>query len=154
MTLRGRHWVIFWLFVALATALLVTYRQTSANLAARDLRAARDERAALEAQKGELERRIRLAASRQELVPRAEGALGLHEPTATEMTVLSVPADAPGGLPDEVAGGATPDSVKKAPAKSPVKPKPKATSRTTTRRAPAHKAPARTPARPPARRRH
>lgn len=148
MTLKGRHWVMFWLTVVGVTAVLVTYRQTSANLAARDLRAARDERAALEAQKGELERRIRLAGSRQELVPRAESGLGLHEPSATEMTVLAVPVDAPGGLPDEVMSGATPDSVRKASAK------PKAPARAATRRPPARRSPARTPSRPITRRRH
>lgn len=150
MTLKGRHWVMFWLTVVGVTAVLVTYRQTSANLAARDLRAARDERAALEAQKGDLERRIRLAASRQELVPRAESGLGLHEPSANEMTVLAVPADAPGGLPDEVVSGAAPDSART----SVVRPKAKAPARATTRRPPARRSPARAPARPTSKRRH
>src|SRR5258707_1031711 len=101
MTLKGRHWVMLWLVVALATFGSVAARQTSGYTTSHALRAARDERSAMEAQKGELERRIRQASSRQVLVPRASANLGLHEPAASEMTVLALPADAPGGLPPD-----------------------------------------------------
>ena len=148
MTLKGRHWVMLWLLVALVTLASVAARQTSGIGTARALRTAREERAALEAQRGELERRIRQASSRQVLVPRAESSLGLHEPAATEMTVLSLPAESPGGLPAE-AVQAPRDTAKAAPAKP--RPAPKATAR----KAPARRAPARAPARKPARtRRH
>lgn len=136
MTLKGRYWVMFWLFVFIVTAGLVTYRQTVATLTARDLRVARDERASLEARRGELERRIRQASSRQVLVPRAEANLGLHEPAASEITVLVIPADQQGGIPVEALAPAR-DTVKKA------APKPRVTARTPARRTPARRAPTR-----------
>ena len=46
---------------------------------------------ALEARRAELERRIRVASSRQVLVPLAERTLGLHEPADSEFTLLPVP---------------------------------------------------------------
>lgn len=145
MTLKGRHWVMLWLVVGLATLGSVAARQSSGFGTARALREARDERAALEARRGELERRIRQASSRQVLVPRAEANLGLHEPAAGEITVLAVSPDAPGGLPPEVAS--TPpvrtDTVQKAPAR------PRATARPPARKAPARRAPTRPPTRRP-----
>ena len=144
MTLKGRHWVMLTLLVLLVTLVSVTMRQTSGVNVARELRSARDEHAALEAQRGDLERRIRQASSRQVLVPRAEAALGLHEPAATEMTVLTLPAESPGGLPPEATATARPDSAAKAPAKAHAAPK------AAVRKAPARRAPAR-PARKPTR---
>lgn len=142
MTLKGRHWVMLWLLVALVTLASVAARQTGGFNTAKALRTAREDRAALEAQRGELERRIRVASSRQVLVPRAEASLGLHEPAATEMTVLSVPAESPGGIP---AAASAADSVQQAPA--PVR----ATTKPPARKTPAHSAPARKPAHVPAR---
>ena len=46
----------------------------------------------LEARRGDLERRIRLASSRQVLVPIVERALGLHEPADSEFVLFRVPA--------------------------------------------------------------
>lgn len=140
MTLKGRHWVMFWFVVALGVAVGINLRQTIAYATVRELREAREERAALEARRGELERRIVQASGRQVLVPRAAASLGLHEPGAGEFTVFSVPADAPGGLPTEVANGveSRPDSVRKAP---------------TARPRAAAKAPARKPAAKPGSRR-
>ncbi|HWA40921.1 MAG TPA: hypothetical protein VG712_04865 [Gemmatimonadales bacterium] len=135
MTLKGRHWVMLWLVVALGALGSVAARQSSGYATAQQLRLARDERASLEARRGELERRIRQASSRQVLVPRAEANLGLHEPAAGEITVLVIPADQPGGIPVEAA--APRDTVKKA------APKPRATVRTPSRRAPARRAPTR-----------
>jgi hypothetical protein len=140
MTLKGRHWVMLWLVVALGTLGSVAARQTRGFAAAQALRAARDERAALESRRGELDRRIRQASSRQVLVPRAAASLGLHEPAADEITVLTLPTDVPTGLPVEAINntdGARVDTVKKAAPR----PKPRAAAR-----APARKPPARRPA--------
>jgi hypothetical protein len=129
MTLKGRHWVMLWLVVALVVLGTVTARQTLGYSAADALRVAREERAGLEARRGELERRIHQASSRQVLVPRANAALGLHEPAASEMTVFVMPGDLPGGLPAEVtspprdtarsAPPARPRTVTRAPARKP-----------------------------------
>ena len=123
MTLKGRHWVMLWLVVALGTLGSVAARQTSGFATAQALRAARDERAGLESRRGELDRRIRQASSRQVLVPRATANLGLHEPAASEITVLALPNDVAGGLPPEAllgTDGPNADTVKKAAAKPPV----------------------------------
>ena len=144
MTLKGRHWVMLWLIVALATLASVAARQTSGFNTAKALRQAREDRSALEAQKGELERRIRLASSRQELVPRAEASLGLHEPAATEMTVLTLPAESPGGIPADAVAAPRADTARKAAAR------PRAAAKPATRRPPARRAPAKKPAKRPA----
>jgi hypothetical protein len=149
MTLKGRHWVMFWFIVVLGVAGGINLRQTIAYATVRQLREAREERAALEARRGELERRIFQASGRQVLVPRAASALGLHEPAADEITVFVMPTDAPGGLPADVANGtdvrtdsvrkappARPRAVQRAPAKKPAA-KPavrRPASRSTTRR--------------------
>jgi len=121
MTLKGRHWVMLWLVVALGALGGVNVRQTIAYGTVRALREAREERAALEARRGELERRIFQASGRQVLVPRATANLGLHEPAANEITVFVMPDGTPGGLPAEVANGVEPrrDTVRKAPAPRP-----------------------------------
>lgn len=142
MTLKGRHWVMLWLVVALVVLGTVTARQTFGFAAADALRVAREERAGLEARRGELERRIHEASSRQVLVPRATTSLGLHEPTATEMTVYTVPADLPGGLPAEVTTPpvAARDTVRHAPP-----PRPRTAARSPAKK-PAAKPAARRPA--------
>lgn len=138
MTLKGRHWVMLWLVVALGALGSVAARQSGGFATVRQLQAARDERASLEARRGELERRIRQASSRQVLVPRAEANLGLHEPAAGEITVLVIPADQPGGIPVE-ALTAPRDTVKKA------APKPRVTPRAPARRGTGRPAPTRRP---------
>ena len=45
----------------------------------------------LEARRGDLERRIRFASSRQVLVPIVERALGLHEPADSEFVLFACP---------------------------------------------------------------
>lgn len=139
MTLKGRHWVMLWLVVALGALGSVAARQSSGYATAQQLRAARDERASLEARRGDLERRIRQASSRQVLVPRAEGGLGLHEPAASEITVLVIPADLAGGLPAEALSAPRSDTVRQA------APRPRASARPPSRRAPARRSPARRP---------
>lgn len=148
MTLKGRHWVMLWLVVALGTLGSVAARQTSGFATAQALRAARDERAGLESRRGELDRRIRQASSRQVLVPRAAANLGLHEPAASEITVLSIPNDISGGLPPEAllgTDGPKADTVKTTVAK------PRVAARVPVRK-PAARRPAARP-RPPTRHR-
>jgi hypothetical protein len=91
---RGRHWVIAWLLVFLGGALIVVGRQTTAFRTARRLRELREERSNLEARRAELERRIRVASSREVLVPLAKRALGLHEPVDSEFVLFAVPGSA------------------------------------------------------------
>ncbi|HEX3236110.1 MAG TPA: hypothetical protein VHR41_18090 [Gemmatimonadales bacterium] len=91
MRLKGRHWLMLWLLIFLCALLAITTRQTAGFRTARQLRELRDQRLALEAQRGELERRIRLGASRQVLIPTARG-LGLHEPADSEFVLFAVPA--------------------------------------------------------------
>jgi hypothetical protein len=91
MRLKGRHWVVLWLFIFLAGALVVVTRQTTALHTARRLYHLREERGSLEARRAELERRIRVASSRQVLVPRAEREFGLHEPADSEFVLFPMP---------------------------------------------------------------
>jgi hypothetical protein len=91
--LKGRHWVLLWLLVFLGGALVIVGRQTSAFRTARRLRDLREERSSLEARRAELERRIRLASSRQILVPVA-ASLGLHEPADSEFVLFALPLPA------------------------------------------------------------
>jgi hypothetical protein len=90
--LKGRHWVLLWLLVFLGGALIVVGRQTAAFRTARRLRDLREERSSLEARRAELERRIRVASSRQVLVPVARRTLGLHEPADSEFVLFAVPS--------------------------------------------------------------
>ena len=94
MRIKGRHWVLLWLLIFLGGALIVVARQTVAFRTARHLHDLREERSSLEARRAELERRIRVASSRQVLVPIAQRALGLHEPADSEFVLFAVPAPA------------------------------------------------------------
>lgn len=91
LRLKGRHWLLLWLLVFLAGALLVVARQTTALHTARRVYQLREERGGLEARRAELERRIRLASSRQVLVPMAKRAFGLHEPADSEFVLFPMP---------------------------------------------------------------
>jgi hypothetical protein len=93
--LKGRHWVLLWLLIFLGGAVAVVTRQTAALRTARRLHDLREERGNLEARRAELERRIRVASSRQILVPMAKRMFGLHEPADSEFVLFPVPA-APG----------------------------------------------------------
>jgi len=88
MRLKGRHWLMLWLVVFVCVLLAITTRQSSGFRAARRLGELREERMALESRRAELERQIRVASSRQVLVPLAERTLGLHEPSDSEFTLL------------------------------------------------------------------
>lgn len=98
MRLRGRHWLTLWLLLLLGVLLAVATRQSAGFQTARRVRELREERLALEARRGELERRIREASSRQVLVPIAERALGLHQPSDSEFTLFVLPRR-PSGRP-------------------------------------------------------
>jgi hypothetical protein len=89
--LKGRHWLMVWLLLSLCALLAVATRQSSGFDTARRVRDLREERLGLEARRGELERRIRAASSRQVLVPLAERTLGLHQPTDSEFTLFVLP---------------------------------------------------------------
>jgi hypothetical protein len=91
MQLKGRHWLMLWLVVFLCVMLSIATRQTAGFRTARRLRDLRDQRSALEARRAELERRIRVASSRQVLVPTAERSLGLHQPADSEFVLFVVP---------------------------------------------------------------
>jgi hypothetical protein len=91
MRLKGRHWVLLWLLIFLGGALIVVARQTAAFRTARRLHDLREERSSLEARRADLERRIRVASSRQVLVPVVKRTLGLHEPADSEFILFVVP---------------------------------------------------------------
>jgi hypothetical protein len=55
----------------------------------------REERLTLEARRADLERRIRLASSRQVLVPMVQRELGLHEPADSEFVLFVLPPAGP-----------------------------------------------------------
>lgn len=96
MRLKGRQWLMIWLLVFLIVLIAITTRQTEGFRTAARLRDLREERMALEARRGELVRRIRVASSRQVLVPIVARELGLHEPSDSEFVLFVVPPDAPG----------------------------------------------------------
>jgi len=89
--------MILWLLLFLGGALAVVARQTAALRTARRLHDPREERSNLEARRADLERRIRLASSRQVLVPVAERSLGLHEPADSEFVLFVVPGPTTAG---------------------------------------------------------
>jgi len=95
MRLKGRHWMVIWLVVMLCVLVAITTRQTAGFRTARHVRELREERLALEARRADLERRIRIASSRQVLVPQAQRALGLHEPSDSEFVLFALPAISP-----------------------------------------------------------
>jgi len=97
MRLKGRHWLMLWLIIFLGVLVAITTRQTAGFQTARRVRELREQRMALEAQRGDLERRIRAGSSRQVLVPIVQRALGLHEPADSEFVLFAVPRAGPGG---------------------------------------------------------
>jgi hypothetical protein len=91
MHFKGRHWLMLWLLVFLCVLLAITTRQTAGFRTARRLHDLREERMALEARRADLERRIRVASSRQVLVPIVQRELGLHEPADSEFVLFVLP---------------------------------------------------------------
>ena len=91
MQVKGRHWILLWLVLFLVVATAVIARGSSAYSISRELTALRVERASLEAQRAELERRIRQASSRQTLIERMRRA-GLHSVSDSEYILFPVPS--------------------------------------------------------------
>ena len=87
MAPRGRFWLLLWLGFVLGVLAWVNARQTASVMLARTLQDARAERGAAEAERAALQRRLREAGSRWELIPRAE-ALGLRAPADSEIVTL------------------------------------------------------------------
>ncbi len=88
---KGRHWLALWLGLFLAIAGIVIARDAASYRTARRLTEFRQQRLTLEAERAELIRRIRLASSREVLVPKAERRLGLHRPSDTEYVLFRLP---------------------------------------------------------------
>ena len=84
---------MLWLLVFLGVAVVIQARQASAALVARRVSTLNQDRTALEAERLALERQIRLATGRKELIDRAERELGLHLPNSAEMRVVSLPSN-------------------------------------------------------------
>jgi hypothetical protein len=81
---------MIWLTAFLVAAGMVVARQTSGFRIGRARIETRDTLAALMSRRADLERRIRQAASRSVLVPRAQ-ILGLRLPADSEIVILPVP---------------------------------------------------------------
>ena len=93
MQLKGRHHLLFWLLLFLAVAGGVVARQNASIAAAGRLSRLREERTTLEARRADLTRQLREGSSRRALAPVAE-AMGLHEPSDSEVSYLKLSADA------------------------------------------------------------
>ena len=96
MTLKGRHWTVFWLLLFLGVAFVVVGRQNAALATARQLEALRRSRVTLEARRLELEQDIREQSSRGVLGPRVERSLGLRPSESSDWTMLNLIPPAPG----------------------------------------------------------
>lgn len=80
---KGRYWMLLWLAVFLAVALVVVARQKAGLETAGRLARLRETRAALEASRAELERRIKMASSAAALGAKlADQGLAIRQDTA------------------------------------------------------------------------
>ena len=91
MKVRGRVWLGLWLLLFLVVSVAVVARQRAALATAGELNRLRVKRFALEAQRAEYEHRIREAASRKVLVPKAEAKLDLHMPSDSQVVNFQLP---------------------------------------------------------------
>jgi cell division protein FtsB len=82
---------MLWLLVFLSVAVAIQARQASAAGLARRVGKLSQDRTALEAERSALERQLRIATGRKELVDRAERELGLHLPASSEMRFVTRP---------------------------------------------------------------
>jgi cell division protein FtsL len=92
MQLKGRHHLLLWLLLFLVVAGGIVARQNASIAAAGRLSRLREERTTLEARQADLTGQIREASSRRALAPVAE-AMGLHEPSDSEVSYLKLPVD-------------------------------------------------------------
>ena len=90
MKLRGRHMFFFWLLAVCTALWLVIWRQTTSLRLARALEETRSQRTMLQGRTADLQRRIRAASSRDELIPRA-ARLGLREAKDSEIFRIPPP---------------------------------------------------------------
>lgn len=90
MKLRGRHMFFFWLLAVCTALWLVIWRQTTSFRLARALDETRSQRTMLQGRTADLQRRIRAASSRDELIPRA-ARLGLREAKDSEIFRIPPP---------------------------------------------------------------
>jgi len=94
MAIRGRLWFALWLAGVCTALWLVVWRQTESFRTARALGDVRLERASLESRRRGFERRIRAAASRDQLIPLAGARLGLRLPADSEIYRITMPSAA------------------------------------------------------------
>jgi hypothetical protein len=90
MKLRGRHMFFFWLLAVCTALWLVIWRQTASFRLERALDETRSQRTMLQGRTADLQRRIRAASSRDDLIPRA-ARLGLREAKDSEIFRIPPP---------------------------------------------------------------
>jgi hypothetical protein len=86
--LKGRHWLVAWLGLFLASALVVVWRQSASLATSRDLQQLEKTRGQLEVTKATLQAQILRDRSRAVLVPIAQQRLGMRLPQDSEITIL------------------------------------------------------------------
>jgi cell division protein FtsL len=92
--LRGLLQLLGWLMLLLGSLAVVAWRQTEGIAREQALREAQTERAIAEAERVELERRVRELTSRSRIVRVAGDRLGMRLPTDAEIVLLRNPAEA------------------------------------------------------------
>jgi len=92
---RGRRVIAIlgWMVLVLASLAVVTWRQTVGVSREHALRATQAERAIVDAEQMELERRIQALSTRTRVVRVARERLGLHLPGDDEIVLLPIEAD-------------------------------------------------------------
>jgi cell division protein FtsL len=90
---RGVGRLLVWLLVLGSALAVVTWRQTEGHQRERALREVRSERAVVEAERMELERRVQALTTRARVVRVARERLGMHLPTDGEIVLLPITGD-------------------------------------------------------------
>jgi cell division protein FtsL len=90
---RGIGRLILWLLLLGGSLAIVTWRQTEGVERERALRDVRSERAIMEAERMELERRIQALTTRTRIVRVARDRLGMHLPDDGEIVLLPLVGD-------------------------------------------------------------
>lgn len=88
---RGRSWVALALLGFVLIAAGVIWRRTAGLARAREIQTLQQRRAALQAQRAQIESDIRDASSRSVLAPIAEQRLHMHVPSDTQVVILPRP---------------------------------------------------------------
>ncbi|MDX2194114.1 MAG: hypothetical protein NW201_12225 [Gemmatimonadales bacterium] len=92
--MRGRHYLILWLALFLGVAAAVVTRQTASLATAARIRQLGTQREELLARRGDVERRVRAATSREVLQRVAQERLGLRIATDSDLVLLDPAARA------------------------------------------------------------